>query len=199
MAVNLSNVASGYSTGVINNNFQQIEDLLNNNFLQRDGLDPGDPNQMELDLDMNGNDILNIGEIRSTDGTPYVTEATGDARYVNVEGDTMMGSLNMSTYPLVVRLPVQGDEPARKDQLDSAIADYQAGDANLQDQLTGNVPLEASAFSPISWHDQTVDNSVNIPQNKNAWSFGPVMSVSSGQSVTIGTGSFWTIANGEVQ
>ena len=35
MAVNLSNVASGYSTGVINNNFQQIEDLLNNNFLHR--------------------------------------------------------------------------------------------------------------------------------------------------------------------
>lgn len=193
MAVSLNPVTSGYSTGVINNNFQQIEDLLNNNFLQRDGLDPGDPNQMELDLDMNGFDILNIGYLRSTDGTPYVTEATGDARYVNVEGDTMLGSLNMANYPIVVRLPIQGDEPARKDQLDQERSErfqadqditsgYQQGDANLQEQLTGNVPLEASAFSPISWHDQSVDNSVAIPDNKNAWSFGPAMSVSAGQS-----------------
>lgn len=210
MAVSLNPVTSGYSTGVINNNFQQIEDLLNNNFLQRDGLDPGDPNQMELDLDMNGFDILNIGYLRSTDGTPYVTEATGDARYVNVEGDTMLGSLNMANYPIVVRLPIQGDEPARKDQLDQERSErfqadqditsgYQQGDANLQEQLTGNVPLEASAFSPISWHDQSVDNSVAIPDNKNAWSFGPAMSVSAGQAVTIGSGSFWTIANGEIQ
>jgi len=76
---------------------------------------------------------------------------------------------------------------------------FQAADANLQAQLTGNVPLEASAFSPISWHEQVINNSVTIPENKNAWSFGPVMSIASGQSVTIGEGSFWTIANGEGQ
>ncbi|MNE65268.1 hypothetical protein D3C80_1607360 [compost metagenome] len=64
--------------------------------------------------------------------------------------------------------------------------------------MTGNVPLEASAFSPISWHDQSVDNSVVIPDNKNAWSFGPTMTISMGQTVTVGTDSFWTIANGEV-
>jgi len=75
---------------------------------------------------------------------------------------------------------------------------YTAGDANLQEQMTGNVPLEASAFSPISWHDQSVDNSVTIPDNKNAWSFGPTMTISLGQVVTIGAGSFWTIAEGEL-
>jgi hypothetical protein len=76
---------------------------------------------------------------------------------------------------------------------------YQAGDANLQEQLTGKVPLEASAFSPVSWHDQSIDNSVTIPDNKNAWSFGPTVTISVGQSVTIGDGSYWTIANGEQQ
>lgn len=69
-----------------------------------------------------------------------------------------------------------------------------AADANLQAQLTGNVPLEASAFSEISWHGQVVNNSVVIPDNKNAWSFGPTMALAPGQIVTIGQNSFWTIA-----
>jgi hypothetical protein len=73
------------------------------------------------------------------------------------------------------------------------------GDANLQAQISGSVPLEASAFSPISWHEQVVGNSVTIPPGKNAWSFGPFMSVNPGSTVMIGEGSFWTIANGEQQ
>lgn len=71
------------------------------------------------------------------------------------------------------------------------------GDSNLQLQLTGNVPLEASAFSPISWHKQTINNSITIPDNMNAWSFGPVMDVAPGQQITIPAGSFWTIADGQ--
>lgn len=74
----------------------------------------------------------------------------------------------------------------------------QDADANIQSQLTGNTPLEASAFSEISWHGQTVQNSVVIPPNKNAWSFGPTMTIAPGQSVTVGDNSSWTIANGEV-
>lgn len=76
---------------------------------------------------------------------------------------------------------------------------YQAADASLQAQLTGNVPLLASAFSPISWHGQTIENSVNIPANKNAWSFGPQMRIAEGQRVEIGEGSTWTIAEGDEQ
>ncbi len=71
-----------------------------------------------------------------------------------------------------------------------------AADGNIQEQLTGNVPLEASAFSVISWHKQTVDNSVTIPDNVNAWSFGPTVTISPGQQVTVGDNSFWTIADG---
>jgi len=75
-------------------------------------------------------------------------------------------------------------------------SEYAAADANIQDQLSGEVPLEASAFSPISWHDQVIQNSVTIPDDKNAWSFGPVISVAQGAAVTVGEGSFWTIAEG---
>lgn len=98
--------------------------------------------------------------------------------------------------------PVQPQDAATKNSTDLAVAAEatlrQAADANLQSQITGSVPVEASAFSPISWHAQEIQNSVVIPPNKNAWSFGPVMTIAPGQSVTVGAGSFYTIADGEL-
>ncbi|WP_312836627.1 hypothetical protein [Pantoea sp.] len=92
----------------------------------------------------------------------------------------------------------QAEDDRLSEDISTETQARQDADANIQKQLTGNVPLEASAFSPISWHKQTIDNSVVIPEDVNAWSFGPVVAVSPGQSVTVGSGSFWTIANGEV-
>lgn len=89
-------------------------------------------------------------------------------------------------------------EAAERNAADIAEANARAAaDANIQEQLTGNVPLEASAFSVISWHKQTVDNSVTIPDNMNAWSFGPEITISPGQQVNIPQNSYWTIANGQ--
>lgn len=208
MSIELNNVASGYSTGVINSNFQALEEYINTKLLNRDGVEFGEANQMELPLDMNSNPILNAVTDVNDPGS-LINVSQGDERYVNVTGDSMQGSLNMESYPLFVRIAVNGNEPARKDQLDqersqrissdqSIINGYTSADANLQSQLTGNAPLEASAFSPISWHSQTINNSVVIPDNVNAWSFGPGMTIAPGQSVTVGQGSTWTIANGEV-
>lgn len=93
---------------------------------------------------------------------------------------------------------ITADEAAARKAADKAEASARAdADANIQEQLTGNVPLEASAFSVISWHKQTVDNSVTIPENVNAWSFGPKITISEGQQVTVGENSYWTIANGQ--
>jgi len=198
MSIELDNVASGYSTGVINSNFKKLEQYINDMLLNRDGLGEGQPNQMELDLDMNGNSILNANT-DVTNSNSLITVGGADERYVNVTGDTLQGLLDMAGNALYVRKAVAGNEPARKDELDTTISNYQSADANLQTQISGGAPLEASAFSPISWHDQVVENSVTIPENKNAWSFGPTMSVAPGQSVTVSNGSFWTIANGEVR
>lgn len=87
-------------------------------------------------------------------------------------------------------------DAAIESDLAAETASRQEADANIQEQLTGNVPLEASAFSEISWHGQQIKNSVTIPENKNAWSFGQQMEIASGQAVTIGEGSTWTIADG---
>lgn len=79
--------------------------------------------------------------------------------------------------------------------LEDEITSRQEADVNLQAQISSAAPLEASAFSPISWHKQVVQNSVDIPPNQNAWSFGPTMTIAAGQSVTVGEDSHWTIAN----
>ncbi len=164
---------------------------------------------MLQDLDMNSYAILNL-KVNPDDPGSLLTVEEADLRYYNVSGDTLSGTMNVNQQVLVnLPVPTLPSQPVRKDQLDTETAtrlandlsirnDFTAADANLQAQLTGNVPLEASAFSPISWHDQSIDNSVVIPYNKNAWSFGPVMTISPGQTVTVGENSFWTIANGEV-
>ena len=206
------------------NNFGQ--DVLNNSFLQllyvvHELLDGWFPEGFTVREAVDYLEGLRAFSPDPDDPKSVVNFEAGDERYVEVQGDTMQGSLNMDTYPVFVRIAANANEPARKDEIDAERSQrisgdfslnsrinseigkvtqgYQAGDANLQAQITGNVPLEASAFSAISWHDQVVENSVTIPEGKNAWSFGPFMTIVEGQSVTVSEGSFWTIANGEVQ
>lgn len=114
-------------------------------------------------------------------GVPYTTQGTDQTSW-DAEKE------NFVQVDFVTAQNLADERQARQD-----------ADANLQDQISGGTPLEASAFSEISWHGQTIENSVTIPDNVNAWSFGPTMTIASGQQVAIGQGSFWTIANGEVQ
>ena len=206
--ITLSNVASGYNRQSINTNFEEIETALEDKVLYRDN-PTGEPNQMEQDIDMNGNSILNY-DTDLTNTSSLISVGDADTRYVNADGDSMSGNLDMGSNKLT-------DLPAGSESGDSV--NYQqlaaeqnariaadtseqnareAADASLQSQISGSTTLEASAFSEISYHGQTVENSVTIPDNKNAWSFGPTMSIAALQTVTVGTGSFWTIANGEV-
>tara|TARA_R110002050_G_scaffold46321_4_gene108939 strand:+ start:881 stop:1156 length:276 start_codon:yes stop_codon:yes gene_type:complete len=59
------------------------------------------------------------------------------------------------------------------------------------EKLVGN-PAVAGSNGIIRYNDQTLDATVVIPNNKNAFSAGP-LTIGSGKSVTIGTGSYWTI------
>lgn len=61
--IHLDDITSGYSTGKMNENFQKIEREFNEKTLRRDGLGNGEPNQMEVDLDMNSQDVINAGKI----------------------------------------------------------------------------------------------------------------------------------------
>lgn len=204
-AITLNDITSGYNISRINYNFEILEEVVNNQVLHTEG----GLNTMNQDLDMNSYSILNA-KTNVNDPGSMVTLGFADERYVNTAGDTMSGQLSMGNNKLTgLPVPVGVTDAVRKIDLDTERQErlatdqalfegYTSADANLQSQITGSVPLEASAFSVISWHDQSVDNSVSIPAGKNAWSFGPTITISLGQVVTIGDGSFWTIANGEV-
>ena len=218
--ITLSNVASGYNRQSINTNFEEIETALEDKVLYRDN-PTGEPNQMEQDIDMNGNSLLNYGT-NLADDTSLITVGAADTRYVNADGDSMSGNLDMGSNKLTnlpagsdsgdsvnyqqlaaeqnARIAADTSEQNARIAADTAEQNSRtSADASLQSQISGSTTLEASAFSEISYHGQTVENSVTIPDNKNAWSFGPTMSIAALQTVTVGTGSFWTIANGEVQ
>jgi hypothetical protein len=55
----LDTVTGGYALSVINDNFQKVEDALNNQVLYRDNV-TGEPNAMSDDLDMNSKRIYNL-------------------------------------------------------------------------------------------------------------------------------------------
>lgn len=197
MSVTLQTVSSGYNLSTINANFQSLQNALNNNILWRAGDVAGEA-KMSRDLDMDGHALLNLGvDVDNPDS--MLTVGAADLRYYNITGDVLEGTMNAGGNRITnLAIPVGQLDAARKKELDEEVAARQSADANIQEQMTGNVPLEASAFSQISWHDQNIPNSVTIPDNKNAWSFGPQMEIEQGQLVTIGEGSTWTIANGRV-
>lgn len=58
--MNLNNIKSGFNLSKMNENFQRIVDMANNQVLYRN-TPTGQPNQMEVDLDMNGHKVYNNG------------------------------------------------------------------------------------------------------------------------------------------
>lgn len=188
----LTPITSGYNLSKINANFDVIEDAINNDVLHV----RGGNNTMSQDLDMNGNDLLNIN-IDPTNPGSLVTIEAGDARWYNVKGDSLEGPFDADGNVMTgLREAEAPTDAVRKQELDNEIDARAAGDASLQDQLNGTNPPMGSAFSMISWHGQTITNSIIIPDDVNAWSFGPTITIAEGQFVTIGEDSFWTVANG---
>jgi hypothetical protein len=142
--------------------------------------------------------LLNV-KINPDNPDSLLTVGEGDDRYYNVLGDSLEGPMDVQGNTVGgLKKPVGPTEAVRKQELDEEIDARASGDSSLQDQLNGTNPPMGSAFSMISWHDQIITNSIVIPDNKNAWSFGPSITVASGQFVTVGENSFWTVANGAV-
>lgn len=191
----LSPITSGYNVSKINLNFAKIALAINSDVLHV----RGGNNTMFQDLDMNSFALLNVQtDIDNPDSLLTVGDA--DVRYYNIQGDSLEGQMDVNGQVVTgLKIPTGPTEAVRKDQLDAEIAARAAGDASLQEQLNGTNPPMGSAFSEISWHGQHITNSISIPEDVNAWSFGPVMTIDVGQVVTVGDGSFWTVANGEVQ
>jgi hypothetical protein len=81
-------------------------------------------------------------------------------------------------------------------QLAQERLERQSADSSLQDQITEAAPIAAAERPLIQWHGQVIENSITIPDNVNAFTFGPSIEIADGQSVTVGDNSHWTIAEG---
>lgn len=185
-------ITSGYNLSKINGNFVEIQNSINSDVVHVQGGN----NTMFQDLDMNGNALLNVATDPNNPDS-LLTVAEGDLRYYNVAGDSLAGPMDVNNNTVTgLKAPVGPTEAVRKQEFDGEVDARVDADISLQDQLNGTNPPMGSAFSIVSWHDQIITNSIAIPADKNAWSFGPTITISPGQVVEVGLGSFWTVANG---
>lgn len=188
----LSPITSGYNLSKINDNFDKVAQKINEEMVHT----VGGNNTMLQDLDLNGNALLNVATDPNNPDS-LLTVAEGDLRYYNVTGDTLIGPMNVNAQTVTgLRKATAPTEAVRNQELTDESNARVGADISLQDQLNGTNPPMGSAFSVVSWHDQIITNSIAIPANKNAWSFGPTITIALGQVVEIGNNSFWTIANG---
>lgn len=161
-------------------------------------------------------DTQNDAMLNTYDGGAPFSRATLDENFKQLlflaqefsEGlglDGLQDNLNMNGYRIInLGNGIVNGDAVNKGQVDTLVAetadavrtDFTAADASLQDQINGITPPAGSQFSLISWHAQRIENSIAIPDNVNAWSFGPAMTVAPGVEVTIGAGSYWTVASG---
>lgn len=192
MSITLNTVASGYNLQAINDNFSALQSALNNNIVWRTGSVAGET-LMVRDLDMNGNNILNIGTDLSLPGS-LITVGEADARYVNIAGDTLEGVLNTDGNS-ITGLPasVNASDAVRKSELDAEASFRLTQDTYLQDQIIGAQPIPASQRPVVQWHSNHLSSSFTVPAEMNAFSIGPQLAIDPGQTVTLGTNSTWSI------
>ncbi len=133
MTIELNPITSGYSTGLINDNFQAIEDYVNDKLLQRDGVETGEVNQMEVDLDMNSHFVFNL---------PEPTLEHQAARLQDIQNAVAGGAANLITftpYGSITSENVQGAIQELEDQAaqdpNTFEVDTETGTQTLQDSL----------------------------------------------------------------
>jgi hypothetical protein len=118
------------------------------------------------------------------------------------EGAAFTGSnidTNFEQYQTAVEeVQNAADQTYVEDALDAEIAERQSADASLQSQITSATPILANEMSVVTWHGQRINNSVTIPDNVNAFSVGPQITIAPGQAVTLGDDAYWTIIGGNL-
>ena len=77
----LADTNSGYNLSVINSNFEKIEQEFNDKVLYRD-CNPGEPNEMHNDLDMNGHRIFNLPQPLSPSEPARLSDLIGSTPIV---------------------------------------------------------------------------------------------------------------------
>lgn len=173
MKITLNDVTSIDSITTINDNFDKIEQALQNQVLYRDNPD-GEPNTVESPIDLNGQDILNVGKVGTGTGTlatvDYVegveenvenlaAQVTADKLLVEDYKDTAQAAAIEADYIFdlfnAIYLGVKGADPT----LSNTGTPLQAGMMYFR---TGSTPT-MRVYNGVSWQDSasTVTTTTN--------------------------------------
>lgn len=163
MKITLNDVTSIDSITTINDNFDKIEQALQNQVLYRNNPD-GEPNAVESPIDLNGQDILNVGKIGTGTGTlatvDYVEgveenveniaeQVAADKLLIEDYKDTAQAAAIEADYIFdlfnAIYLGVKGSDPT----LSNTGTPLQAGMMYFR---TGAVPV-MRVYNGVSWQD----------------------------------------------
>lgn len=163
MKITLNDVTSIDSITTINDNFDKIEQALQNQVLYRNNPD-GEPNAVESPIDLNGQDILNVGKIGTGTGTlatvDYVegveenveniaAQVTADKLQIEDYKDTAQAAAIEADYIFdlfnAIYLGVKGSDPT----LSNTGTPLQAGMMYFR---TGAIPV-MRVYNGVSWQD----------------------------------------------
>lgn len=128
-------VTNGNNISTLNDNFRKIQESVNNDLLNLDGGN----NVMQQDLDMNGNQLLNIG-VDVNNPQSLLTVAAGDSRYYNVSGDTLTGPMSVNGQVISgLAAAIASTSPVRKSEFDAAVFETASAlEARLADPDVGD-------------------------------------------------------------
>lgn len=203
MKLNLSNITGGYgATSTLNANFDAIEAAIENT-LSRDGTTP---NEMGSNLDMNGNDILNVNELdcetlylngNKVIPNDYTVENIFITNsFTSTSGQTVFDVISPIEYNNSVLVTVNGVtlSPSQFSTNGTTVVLASA-------PLTGSTVVvrrfikKVYAISELEYrfeNNSVFDLSFSVGNSRNAMSAGPI-TILSGVVVTIPTGSSWHI------
>lgn len=127
-------VTNGNNISTLNDNFRKVQESVNNDLLNLDGGN----NVMQQDLDMNGNQLLNIG-VDVNNPQSLLTVGAGDSRYYNVSGDTLTGPMSVNGQVISgLAAAIASTSPVRKQEFDGFVSTQFARDAGQDATITAN-------------------------------------------------------------
>lgn len=185
----LNDTTGGYNISVINDNFDKIEDALNNEVFYRDN-PPGEPNALATDLDANSQRIYNLPEpllANEAARLQDVQNAVAGASQANLIGFTPTGTIASTNVQAAIA--EVSSETAAANALKVSTADLANPVSPLGAALAGVTPRNGASATNVSiWIRQQKAIAENYPNLQAALNSGASIVELSEPAYSLGAG-----------
>jgi len=223
--IDLDTISSGYQSTVnLNDNFQSIEDELNNKVLYRDNPN-GEPNQMLNDLDMNSNRIINLPTattnnepvtyaqwIAAADTALIANTTLSEEQTASSDGQSLFtltliaytpGAKNLTVYRNGVKLPISSYTETSTTSITLSAANaiaVKAGDefeflVNERNVDSDTVLASNVTYTPAGSGAATTDVQTKLRESVSVKDFGAVGDGVTDDTAAIQAALTWSTSN----